>query len=67
MCVTTSPPTATPPENIPERYLHLGIGARRRHEIVAAYRVFGARHLVDVRRGPRPNEDPLAVVYPDHC
>eukprot|EP00966_Prymnesium_polylepis_P153128 3537311-Prymnesium_polylepis.1 len=54
-------------EKFPERYLHLGVGARRRHEIATACRVFGAHHLVDVRRGPRPNEDPLAVVYSDHC
>eukprot|EP00966_Prymnesium_polylepis_P222790 5153841-Prymnesium_polylepis.1 len=32
-------------EKLLERYLHLGVGARRCHEIAAAYRVFGARHL----------------------
>ena len=58
MCVTNSPPDCNSArDKIPESYLHLGVGARRRHEIAAAYRVPGARHLVDVRRGPRPNED----------
>eukprot|EP00966_Prymnesium_polylepis_P307205 7098903-Prymnesium_polylepis.1 len=71
MCVTTSPRLQLRPRETFGSYLHLGVpglvsrvGARRRHELAAACRVFGARHVVDVRRGPRPDEDPLPLFTP---